>query len=724
MKIFSWRRRVLVNTLVPSGSLRDTLRIPARRWEETMTGIGFGRGLGLCATLSASAALFAWASPPAQARITRIEVSTVQSPSFEGAAFGSTGQYEKLVGRVYGEIDPADPLNAIITDIKLAPRNAAGMVEYSSNIMIFRPLDREKGNHKLLYEINNRGHILSLASLNDAAQNSNDPAKAADAGNGFIMRQGYTIAWSGWDAISGVTPGVGGGPFVLDAPVARNADGSEITGPSLEEFVVDSDTWTTGPLSYPAANLDTMKATLFVRAQADDKPIALPADKWRYDPGGTSISLLPEGTKFQAGMLYELVYPAKNPKVTGLGFASIRDVASFLRNAKADDLGKANPLAGDIRQVYTFCISQPCRMMRDFVALGFNEDADAPKGASGDRQRRKAIDGVLDWVGGGSGIYVNYRFAQPFRTHRQHIARWYPEYKFPFAYQTTTDTITGKTDGLLRRCTASDTCPKIIDANSDNEYWAKAASVLHTDTQGRDLGEAPGVRIYLMASRPHGDGVPPLGPGICQQARNPLVGNQGLRALLVALDKWVTSGTEPPASKLPRRGDETLVSSKQDDVGFPAIPGVKYNGRMHTGDLLDFGPEADAGILTVLPPKLIGQPYPAFVPRTDADGNTLAGIRLPDIVAPIATYTGWNLRKNPPEDGCDHAGMYIPFAKTKAERLAKGDPRLSLEERYADRGAYVRAVSLAAADAEKQGFLLREDADRYVKAAQESDIGR
>ncbi len=689
-----------------------------------MTAIGFGCRLARCAWVSASVALIVGSSSSVQARITRIEVSTVQSPGFEGATFGTTGPYEKLAGRVYGEIDPEDPLNAIITDIKLAPTNARGMVEYSSNIMIIRPVDRGAGNHKLLFEINNRGHILGLASLNDAAQNSNDPAKAADAGNGFLMREGYTLAWSGWDAISGVTPGTGGGPFVLDVPVARNPDGSDIVGPSLEEFVVDSDTWTTGPLSYPAASLDTTKASLLVRALADDKPILVPADTWRYDASGTSISLLPEGTKFQAGMLYELVYPAKNPKVTGLGFAAIRDVASFLRNAKADDQGRANPLAGGIHQVYTFCISQPCRTMRDFVALGFNEDVDAPKGANGERVHRKVIDGVLDWIGGGSGVFVNYRFAEPFRTHRQHIARWYPEYKFPFAYQTTTDTITGKTDGLLRRCSASDTCPKIIDANSDNEYWAKAASVLHLDSQGRDLGEEQGVRLYLIASRPHGDGVPASGPGICQQERNPLVGNEGLRALLVTLDKWVTDGTPPPPSRLPRRGDGTLVSSKQADIGFPDIPGVKYNGRMHTGDLFDFGPQADAGILTILPPRLLGSPYPAYVPRTDADGNTLAGIRLPDIVVPVATYTGWNLRRNPPEDGCDHSGMVIPFAKTKAERLAKGDPRLSLEERYPDHGAYVQAVTVAAADAQRQGFLLQEDADRYVKAAQDSDIRR
>ena len=673
---------------------------------------------GLAAGILLSLAGF---TAPAEARITRIEITNVQSPSFDGLAFGTVGQYEKLVGRAYGEVDPKDPLNSLITDITLAPKNARGMVEYSSNIMIIRPIDRAKGNHKLLFEINNRGNIFAFASLNDAAENSNDPTRAADAGNGFMMRQGYTLAWSGWDAISGVTPGTGGGPFVLDAPVAKNADGSTLTGPSLEEFVIDNDTTASGALSYPAASPDTTKATLFVRARVDDEPTPLPADAWRYAADGKSISLLPEGTKFQAGKLYELVYPAKDPKVTGLGFAAIRDFASFLRHAKSDEHGHANPLAGDIKEVLTYCISQPCRMMRDFVALGFNQDPNWPLGPDA---RAKAIDGVLDWVGGGSGIFVNYRFAEPFRTHRQHIARWYPEYKFPFAWPVTRDAVTGRTDGLLRRCAESNTCPKIIDANSDNEYWAKAASVLHTDSHGLDLWEAPNVRLYLIAGRPHGDGVPASGPGICQQARNPLVGNQGLRALLVALDKWVSDGAAPPPSLVPRAGEETLVSSKQEDVGFPGIPGVTYNGRMHGGDLFDFGPEAEHGILTVLPPKLLGSPYPALVPRTDADGNTLAGIRLPDIAVPTATYTGWNLRKNPPDEGCDHAGMYVPFAKTKAERLAKGDPRLSIEERYPDHGAYVHAVAASAADLQRQGFLLQEDAERYIKAAEESDVGR
>ena len=328
------------------------------------------------------------------------------------------------------------------------------MVEYSGNLLIIRPVDRAKGAQRLLLEINNRGNILSLGLLNDAAKNSNDPSTAADAGNGFMMRKGYTLVSGAWDPISGTRPDIGGGPFLLDAPIAMNPDGSDIVGPSLEEFVVDDDRTSVERLTYPAASLDTGKAVLTLRSRPNDEPISVPADQWRYEGDGGAVRLLPEGANFKTGALYELVYPAKKPKVAGLGFAATRDLAAFLRYAKADDAGHPNPLAGIVQHVYTICVSQPCRFMRDFVALGFNEDDDAPPDQNGGPLRRKVVDGVLNWVGGASGVFLNYRFAQPFRTHRQHIGRPYPEFQFPFAYQTTTDSVTGKTDGRLRLCRA------------------------------------------------------------------------------------------------------------------------------------------------------------------------------------------------------------------------------------------------------------------------------
>ncbi len=662
------------------------------------------------ARYAAAVTVFCVIALPAAARVTRIEVTATQSPTFGGASFGTVGQYEKLTGRVYGEVDPADPRNAGITDIRLAPKTPQGTVAYSSNFIIIRPIDAARGNHRLLMEVNNRGNILTFGLLDDAAKNNNDLGLPSDIGNGFMMRQGYTLVWNGWDAISGATPGTGGGPLLLDAPIARNPDGSPIVGPSLEEFDIDDATTTTGALSYPAASLDTTLASLTMRAQVTDKPIPVPPEQWRFEPDGRAISLLPAGTAFKAGMLYELVYPARDPKVTGLGFPAVRDFADWLRH------DPASPTPG-VQAALTTCTSQPCRFMRDFVHYGYNTaDAAGPP--------RRVFDGVLDWIGGASGLYLNDRFAEPFRTHRQHIARWYPEFEFPFAWPTTTDSVTGRTDGLLRACTANDTCPKIIEANSENEYWSKDGGLLHTDTAGNDLPDAPGVRLYLIAGRPHGDGIPASGPGICQQPRNPLVGNQAMRALLVALDAWVTTGEEPPPSRVPRRADHTLVDPPQQDVGFPVIPEVTYNARMHTGDLFDRGPQAGQGILTTWPPLLLGSPYPVAVPRDDADGNVLAGVRLPDVAVPVATYTGWNLRRTPPQEGCDAAGSFIAFARTKAERLASGDPRLSLQERYPDHDAYARAVAASATALVSQRLLLQEDADRYTQAARDSTVGR
>lgn len=654
-------------------------------------------------TILAAVATVLW-PVVADARITRIEITRVESPTFGGTSFGAVGPYEKLVGRAFGEVDPSDPRNAVIVDIRLAPRNSRGMVEYSTDIYILKPVDASRGNHRLFFDINNRGEGRALAQLNDAA-GRNDPTDAADAGNGFLMRQGYTIVWSGWDAT--VEPGEGG--FTITVPVAKNPDGTSIVGPALEEFVIENTTTLTGALTYPAASMDKSQANLTVRVRHDDRPTPVAADGWEYVDEDT-IRLLPAGTPFRQGTLYAFTYPARDPLVAGLGFAAIRDVGAFLHLAAKDDRGYANPLAGDVQFVYSFCSSQPCRTMHDFLWLGFNED----------ERGQRVIDGILNWVGGGSGIFMNYRFAQPGRTHRQHIARWFPEYQFPFANQVITDPVTGKTDGRLRRCQQTRTCPNIFEVNSENEYWAKAMSVFQLDGSGRDLPDPRNVRYYLLSSLPHGAA---SGPGICQQPRNPLGPGPVLRALLVAMDEWVSKGKVPPESRMPRRADGTLVSLHQKTVGFPDIPGVKYNGRAHTGDDLDFGPLFDQGILTVLPPVLRGSPYPVFVPKTDAAGNNVAGVRLPDVAVPLATYTGWALRARAGDEGCDGAGQKIDFVRTKAERLAAGDPRLSIEERYPTHDAYVNAVTRAARALSRDRFLLEEDVQRYIERAEKSDVG-
>ncbi len=671
-----------------------------------------GRSEIYCLALVGAALL--GSAPDATARVTQIVIKTVESPTFGGRAFGTVGQYERISGQVTGEVDPKDPRNSIIVDIALAPRNPNGTVTYSTDFQILRPIDRSKGNRRLLYEITNRGRTNALEMFNDSPA-GNDVETSGDAGNGFLMRQGYVLLESGWDV-----PPPAGKSFSVTVPIAKNPDGSPITGPATEEFVIDKgQTPARQRLNYPAANGDKSKASLTVRKNYADTPIPVAASEWDYADAKLNSVKLASGNFGEPGSfgptaLYELTYVARDPTVVGLGFAAIRDLATFLRNAKTDNLGAPNPLAGDVQFIYTFCSSQPCRTMHDFVQLGFNQSETATAAAPA-----KAFDGVLNWKAGASGIYMNYRFGQPVRTHRQHIARWTPEYQFPFANQKLTDPVTGKTDYRLRRCEESQTCPKMFEANSSNEYWAKASSMLQTDSEGRDLPGLDNVRYYQLASFPHGAG---NGRGICAQPRNTLRPNQALRALLVDLDAWVTEGEAPPADRMPRVADGTLVPPlPQAGMGFPQIPGVLYNGVHHTGDLFDFGKDFDKGILSLLPPRLIGTPYPVLVPKTDPDGNDIAGIRLPDVAVPVATYTGWALRDDG-QDGCDAAGQKIAFAKTKAARLAAGDPRPSLEERYADHAAYVSAVTRAAQELKSQRLLLDEDVAETIAAAQAASV--
>jgi hypothetical protein len=654
----------------------------------------------------------------ARARIVRIQITKTESPTFEGRDFGN-GPYEKLVGVAYGELDPHDRRNAIITDIGLAPRNARGMVEYSMSIYILKPVDVNKGNHRLIYDATNRGNKRVLGELNQFGTNSithaNDPTTAADAGNGWLMRQGYTIAWSGWD---GSVPNTDDNT-VLTVPTARNRDGTVIVGPSLEEFEINDSMTVSERLSYPAYDPSDMTTPeLTVREHYSDPPVRI--TNWRY-VNASEIELTPRGTCFTQGRLYEFTYNATAPKVLGIGFAAVRDLVSFLRHGKAVE---GNPLAGQVQHTYSFAISQPARMFRDFVYLGFNEDEGG----------NRVLDGIENYIAGANGIFMNYRFAQPDRTERQHINRWYPEGLFPFAWQITHDPITGRTDGRLRRCQEIHTCPKIVEAYSENEYWAKANSLLTTDPEGRhDLPDPPNARFYLFSSLQHGNA---RGPGICAQPRNPITTNAGLRALLVALDEWVSKGKEPPPSQVPRLADGTLVPAlPQSRQGFPQIPGVTYNGLTTIRNVYDRGPGFGDGILSIVPPEYKGKTsptettghyvYPTYVPKDDSDGINLAGVHLPDITVPVATYTGWALQGPAfaSGDGCDAAGQMIPFAKTKADREHRRDPRPSLEERYPTHQAYVAAVTRSANALKAQRFLIDEDVKQYIAAAKASPVG-
>jgi len=676
--------------------------------------------------LSAALVLAAGAiltGPIAEARIVRIEITSKESPALEGRTFGNVGGYEKLMGKAYGEVDPADPRNAVITDIQLAPRNANGKVTYSMDIFILKPIDLTKGNHRLFIDVNNRG-LLRWDRMNNGS-NVNNPTKAADAGTGFLMNLGYAIAGNGWDMQ--VTPEEREREHQLGitVPIAKNPDGSSITGPSYEYINFDNAKGVRYELAYPTATLDKSKATLTVRARLDDKPATIPASDWEYVNENT-IRLLPAGTLFKQSHVYEFIYTAKDPVVAALGLAATRDFVSFLRNAAADDSGTPNPLAGNIQKTFSVTFSQPARYINDFQTLGFNQDESG----------RKVIDGVLNWIGGGNTGNINYRFAQTGRTERNRQNHLYPEGVFPFAYPVLKDDLSGRTGGRSQRCTVSKTCANAFEVNSANEYWVKTGSLLHTDTKGNDLPDPRNVRFYLMSGLQHGTGNY-NNKGVCQQFTNGNNAEPALRAFLVALDQWVTNGTEPPASAVPRRSDKTAAMAvprpgfqtgrvPQEALGWPTIPGVTYNGLITTRYLLDFGPQfATKGILSIMPPSLDKRPvYPNFVSRVDEDGNEIAGVRLPAVVAPISTTTGWALRRAEfgENEGCEGAGQNIPFKATKAERTAAGDPRLSLEERYKDHDGYVQAVTKAAEGLEKRRLLLPEDVKQFIEQAQTSKI--
>jgi hypothetical protein len=668
--------------------------------------------LSIAGALVAAAVLSV--TPAANAGITRIQIIS-RAPAFGGYSFPKVGTYERIIGRGFGEISPKDRHNNAIVDVSLAPRNAKGKVEYSFDFYILKPTDLTKGNHKVFYEAPNRGSKL-FGNFNRST-GGNDPAASSEPAGTFLAPQGYTMVWSGWDFGAGTDNS--NFNLTIALPIAKNPDGSSITGPAYEYIVSPGASFT---LNYPPSTLDQTKATLTHRVHLDDVPQILPPSGWEYTNNGAAIRLLPAGTSFVANDIYEFSYSAKDPTVNGIGFAAVRDFNSFLRYAAADGSGTGNPLAGDVTRIYTFTVSQPGRMLNDFRNLGFNEDEDG----------RIVFDGLLQWIAAGDGINMNYRFSQPGRTERNRQDQLYVEGVFPFANQRSTDPITGKTAGRYDKCTETKTCPLGMEVYSANEYWVKAASLFTTDPRGTmDLPDHPMARYYFISSHQHGTGNA-TAKGNCQQFQNPLDSAPVLRALWVAMDEWSTKGIAPPPSAVPHLADGTLVPPlPQSGVGFPKIPGVTYTGLMSTRYLLNYGPDFYRTGIMAINPSAIKPPvfnnrengpiYPSYVPKTDADGNDIAGVRLPDVTVPLATYTGWALRSgSQANDGCEAAGQYIPFPKTKADRINSGDPRMSIEERYPSFSAYSSAIEKAIDGMIAKRLMLQEDkasnVNRLVRA--------
>ena len=636
-----------------------------------------------------------------------------RAPFAEGADFGPVGAYERIKGRVRFAIDPRLPANQHIVDLALAPADDRGLVEYSTEFFIIKPVDMSRGNRRLLYDVNNRGNKRALQFFNDAPP-TNDPRIAQDAGHGFLMRHGYTVVWCGWQG--DLLPG--DGRLTMELPVATRPDGP-VTGPFRAEFIIEQPGVTAVSLGghdyirpCPSVDLNTETATLTRRRLEQDTRQPVAASDWQFAAADAAGNIMPSATRcylpegFRPGWIYELIYTAKDPLVLGLGFAGVRDLIDFLRHADQDAAGQANPLrdgAPGIERAYAWGRSQSGRFLRGFVYEGFN----AAEGG------QRIFDGVFSHVAGGGRLQLNYRFAQPDRYPRQHEDHLFPSEEFPFAYGRTEDPFTGTQDSVLKR---PDTDPRVIHTQTATEYWQRRGSLVHTDPRGNDLPEHENVRVYLLASLQHNDAAAALEGGVPRFPLNPLPANPVLRALLSALDEWVTGGVPPPESRIPTRSDGRLITGGTYRNDFPAVPAFVCP-EPHVLHHIHRGASFTDGVITREPPlEDKTHEYAVLVPSVDADGNESAGVRVPEVAVPLATYLGWNVRRDS-EVMAGIVGSTLPFPETEEARTAQEDPRPSIEARYPSREAYLDAVRAAATDLQEQRLFLAEDVERCVAVA-------
>ena len=639
--------------------------------------------------------------------VTRFEIKT-REPFAEGRVFGDTGAYEQLEGVVDFAIDPAHLANQGIADLQLAPVDEQGQVTFSSDFRILLPVDPAKGNHRMLLDVPNRGKATALRNINSAPEVA--PDAPLNPGNGFLMRQGYTVVWCGWQHDVPDVPGVLRAQF----PEARTADGLvsgeivvtfQINAPSQVQYLSDR-----AHRPYPANNLESWDSVLTVQDYEDGEERVIPREEWafawledgRRAPNASHIYM---ESGFIPGKVYQVRYTTTGAPVVGLGHLATRDMVAFLKQGSADD---GNPCAGDVEHAYAFGVSQTGRWLRQFLHLALNRD----------QEGRTVFDGFIPHVAGGKRGEFNQRFAQP-----SSQASRSTNSLFPFSDAEQTDSETGITDGLLSRLTAQGPLPKIMYVSTPSEYWGGHGALVHTDLDGsHDIEPPEAVRIYILAGMQHGLAGLPLtdtdAEGVrTQRLYHCLDYRSLLRAALFNLDRWVTLGQAAPPSRHPKIADGTAVAPEIALKTLTSIPGVEAPVHLRRFTRLDFGP--DPGVPTNVPPK-IGGLYSNLVSAVDGDGNETSGILMPYITVPLATYTGWNLRhadiggegeimSTGGASGGTLKGSTIPFPATAQDREASGDPRLSIEERYDSKEGYLGKIEQAARSLLDEGYLLQED---------------
>lgn len=623
--------------------------------------------------------------------------------------------YERLTGHFYGELDPGAAVNEIINDIQLAPRNAQGKVEYSAAFTLLRPANAQESSGVLWYEVPNRGNSPLNRTL---------PRDA--------LRAGHVLVSSGWQG--DLTPRAD--LETIRVPIARRADGSAITGKVLARLSHPQPRSTAsleegfGGLHYQEpVSMDSADALLTRQTAESAQAIPIAAKDWAFancenrpfpgDPDPKHICLR---NGFEADVLYQVVYTAKDPLVLGIGLASIRDLVSFLRNEQSGADGAANPAAGMVSHTIAFGNSQSGNLLKTFLHLGFNAD----------EQGRAVFDGLNPNIAARQ-TPINFRFAIPggaanlYEPGSEGVL-WWSVYE---------DEVRGlPAASLLDRCRASDTCPRIFETFGSSEFWGLRMSPGLVGTKAdADIPLPPNVRRYYFPGVTHGGGrggfTSATIPGRqCVLANNPNSVAETMRALRFALTEWVVRDVEPPPSSYPTLARGELVAPTHAAMGFPPIPGQPLPDNMlNEFPVYDFGESFNAGDLSgsmAIQPPIIRGWARSLAPRTDADGNEVGGVPSVLHQAPLGTYLGWNVAASGFREGlsCGFSGGFIPFAATKQERERTGDPRPSLDERYGTHERYVRAVQQAAQRLVQQRFLLPDDARTLVQEAEESDVLR